>query len=87
MIVQKIKRRPQDFVVLFIILLSGLFGYFAFSFDPHWQRRIIYATSGLYFLWSLYHHYRKGDLDLSIIVEYLVLVILALVVISSTLFR
>lgn len=81
----EIRQHPLSFFVLFLIAVSGGVAFFFFSYDSHWQRRIVYATSGLYFLWSLYHHHQKGDLELSIIFEYLVFILLALVVISTTL--
>ena len=63
-------------------IAATLFIYF--SFNPRIQRDIIYVTAGSYFLWSLYHHYQVGDLHLSIIIEYLVFIVLALVVLSAT---
>ena len=63
-------------------LAAVLFIYF--SYNSQLQRDVVYATAGSYFLWSLYHHYQQGDLHLSIIIEYLVFIVLALVVLSAT---
>ncbi|MBI2464930.1 hypothetical protein HYV64_02195 [Candidatus Shapirobacteria bacterium] len=71
-------------IILGFILVTGLFLYIYFRNNSHYQRNIIYLTGGSYFLWSLYHHYQKGDLHLSIIIEYLIIILFALVVISST---
>lgn len=73
-----------EYLILAIILIAGAFFYTIFGYNDHLQRNIIYATGGLYFLWSLHHHYRLGDLHLSIIIEYLVIILLGLVVLSST---
>ncbi|HPJ16887.1 MAG TPA: hypothetical protein PK639_01485 [Candidatus Woesebacteria bacterium] len=82
----EIKKHPYDFLLLAIILLGAVISFFIFSYEPHYQRRIIYLTSFAYLAWSLFHHYRKGDLHLSIIIEYLALILLAVVITTSTLF-
>ena len=83
---REIKKYPFDFVILGAILIIAVIAFFLFSYDSHFQRRIIYLTSFAYLAWSLFHHYRKGDLHLSIIIEYLALILLAIVITSSTLF-
>ncbi|MFA5895002.1 MAG: hypothetical protein WC851_04455 [Candidatus Shapirobacteria bacterium] len=71
-------------IILGIILIAGFFLYLYFDHNSHYQRNVIYLTGGSYFLWSLYHHYQKGDLHLSIIIEYLVIIFFALIILSST---
>ena len=85
MIIKEIKRHPFEFAVLFTILILGILSFFYFNFDHHYQRRIIYLTGGTYFLWSLFHHYRRGDLEFSLVVEYLLIALFATLLLSSTL--
>lgn len=73
-----------DYFILSIIFIAGLFLFMFVGAVPHYQRNVIYAVSGSYFLWSLWHHYRLGDLSVSIIIEYLVMILLALVILSGT---
>ena len=76
-------KKIETFILLFIFTLGAVL-FFLFSYNPHLQRNIIYFTGGSYFLWSLYHHYRIGDLHVSIIIEYLVFILLGLIVLSAT---
>ena len=75
-----------EYILLFLLFSFGFLFYIFFSYNSHYQRNIIYATSGFYFLWSLYHHYQKGDLHTTIIIEYLVFILLGVIVLGSTLF-
>lgn len=86
-ILKEIKKNPLDYIVLAIIFIAAfvLFFFFRQNFDSHNQRRVIYATTALYLLWSLFHHYRRGDLQASIIVEYLLLAIFAVIIALTTL--
>ena len=86
-IFKEINKNPFDYVILAIILIIAfiLLIFFNQNFDSHNQRRVIYATAALYFLWSLFHHYRRGDLQASIIVEYLLLAIFAVIIALTTL--
>ncbi len=86
-ILKEIKKTPLDYVVLAIILIIAfiLFIYFNQKFDSHNQRRVIYATSAFYLLWSLFHHYHRGDLQASIVIEYLLLAIFAVIIALTTL--
>lgn len=83
--VNEIKKYPLSFIILFLGLAVSLFFFFLFSYNQHDQRRVIYIAGGFYFLWSLYHHYRKGDLQTSIIVEYLLIALFAVLLLTGTL--
>lgn len=81
----EIKKSPLSFTLLFVGLLVSLVLYFYFSFDTQLQRRVIYFTGGYYFLWSLFHHYQKGDLQTSVILEYLLIALFAVLLLTGTL--
>jgi len=86
-IFNEIKKHPVNYLILGIVFITAiiLFLFFRQNFDAHDQRRIIYAISALYLFWSLYHHYRRGDLQLSIILEYVLLAIFAVIIAVTTL--
>lgn len=84
-IFSQIKKHPIQFICLSLILSIGGISFIFFSYDPKIQRDIIYATGAGYFFWSIYHHYKRGDLHISIVIEYLVLILLALILITQTL--
>ena len=85
MILQEVRQHPLEFSILFAILIIGTSFFFAFGHDPHAQRQVVYITGASYFLWSLFHHYRVGDLELSLVVEYLLVSLLATLLLTSTL--
>ena len=77
-------KQKFEYLLLFLLFIFGFSFYLYFSYNGHYQRNVIYITGGSYFLWSLWHHYLKGDLHLAIIIEYLVIILLGLIVLSST---
>jgi len=86
-ILNEIKKHPLNYLILGIILIIAALAFFYFrqNFDTHDQRRVVYVTAALYLFWSLYHHYRRGDLQLSIILEYLLLAVFAVIIALTTL--
>jgi hypothetical protein len=86
-ILKEIKKHYKNYLILGLIFLISaiLLFHFRSIFDAHQERRVVYVTAALYLAWSLYHHYKRGDLHLSIIVEYLLLALLAILVATTTL--
>jgi len=86
-IFNEMKKNPLNYLIIGIIFIvaSLLFFHFRQNFNSHDQRRVVYVTAALYLFWSLYHHYRRGDLQLSIIIEYLLLAFFAVLVAVTTL--
>jgi len=85
MIPKEIKQKPFEYIFLGLILLVSAFGFTLLSYSPQAQRRLIYLMAGVYMFWSLIHHYRRGDLTLPIVLEYLIVALFASVLISTTL--
>lgn len=83
-LLKNINREPWAYIILAIFLVFCLILFFLSGNDPHSHRRLVYIATAGYFGWSLLHHYRRGDLSLSIIIEYLLMGLLAILVISST---
>ena len=67
---------PYEYLVLAIILASG--AVLLLYFPPLSGKREIAAVSlgVFYFLWGIWHHSRRGDLVLKIVLEYLVVAVL-----------
>jgi len=86
-IFNEIKKHPLNYLFLGIILIitTVLFFHFRQNFDTHNERRVVYVTAALYLFWSLYHHYRRGDLQFSIILEYALLALFAVIIAMTTL--
>jgi hypothetical protein len=84
-IFREIKKQPLNYLIIIFLFSAAAILLLVFRFDPHSQRRIVYALSGLYLGWSLFHHYQRGDLSLSILLEYVLLAILALIVVAASL--
>ena len=82
---KEVKQKPLEYIILLICLIIGFIFYILIG-DNQARRWIIYSVGVVYFVWSLYHHYQRGDLQLSIVVEYLLIILLGIVFISGTLF-
>lgn len=82
MITKEIKERPVEHFILLIILSIGALLYFQFRFNELLRHWVIYGVVLAYFYWSIFHHYKKGDLHISIIIEYFLFALLALVLIA-----
>ena len=85
MVWHEIKKHPLNFTILFAGLLVLLTLFLFFYYDSHLQRVIVYSGGVFYFLWSLYHHYQKGDLQLSLVIEYLFVALFAALLLTGTL--
>ena len=86
-ILKEIKKHPLNYLILGVIFIVAfiLFFYFRQNFDAHDERRVVYVTAGLYLTWSLFHHYHRGDLHFSIILEYFLLALFAVIIALTTL--
>ena len=82
---KEIKQKPLEYFILGLIFLVGLVCYFLVS-DSHTRRIIVYLMAANYFFWSLIHHYRRGDLTVSIIVEYLVVALFGIALLTLSFF-
>jgi hypothetical protein len=77
-------RYPTEFFLLALLLGSSMVLYFVFGYSPQIRRYLICLSGLLYWGWSLYYHWRRGDLNLSILVEYLVFALLGVIVLLSS---
>jgi hypothetical protein len=80
-------RHPLHYFTLLCVEMVGLWGIFWFSYRPLTQLGIIIFMSTAYVLWGLVHHYQHRDLRLTIIFEYILMAILAVLIFGSLLLR
>ncbi len=83
---KEIKQKPLEYITLALVFLIGLLIYFFADISSHNQRLVVYFLAVCYFFWSINHHYRRGDLSISIVVEYLVMALLGIVLLTVSLF-
>lgn len=84
---KKISKDIQHYLPLFGIIVSGFIAFTLFSYDKLFQVTILVAVSISYVVWGIIHHAIHKDLYLSVIIEYIVISILGLVIVSSLVFR
>jgi hypothetical protein len=84
---KSLSRHLPHYFALFGILIAGIVAFGLFSYDRAFQMAIAVALAASYVAWGIAHHLIHGDLQFSVVVEYLVVATLGLVVIFSLLFR
>lgn len=83
---KEIKQKPFEYLSLAIVFLIGLIIYFLADISSHTQRLVVYFLAASYFFWSIHHHYKRGDLSVSIVVEYLVMALFGIALLTISLF-
>ena len=73
-------QHPAHYLALSSVFLIALILLFVFRFNPFIQHCVIYLVAGFYLSWGLYHHYQRGDLHFSVMLEYLIYALLAVLV-------
>jgi hypothetical protein len=82
---KEVRQKPAEYLTLGIVFLLALILYFLLP-QAQSRRIIVYCLAGSYFLWSLIHHYFRGDLTLSIVVEYLVMALFGVALLTLSFF-
>lgn len=85
-LLREIQKTPHEYLFLGLVFILAAVLFLVFRFQPLYELIVVIAVSSIYFCWSLYHHARRGDLQFSIVVEYLLLILLAIVISIGTLF-
>lgn len=75
------------FLSLLGILIAGIFAFWFFRYDRIFQIAVAIGTALAYVVWGAIHHYLHRNLNLAVIIEYIVIASLGLVVIFSLIFR
>lgn len=79
--------RISSYLILFSGLILGFFFFSVFSYNRKLQLLIGFLMSGYYLIWGILNHLIKGDLTLKVIIEYVLISLLGIVILSSLLFR
>lgn len=82
----EIKQKPYEYLLLGLIFIIGFVLYFFAPFNPHEKRLVVYLMAAGYFFWSILHHYKRGDLSFSIVVEYLIMALVGITFLTVSLF-
>ena len=85
--VKRASQHMQHYLPLIGILVAGVFGFMAFSYDKIFQAAIVLALAASYFAWGVIHHHLHRDLHLSVVLEYFAISALGIVIVFSLLFR
>jgi len=80
-------RHPLHYFTLLSVEMIGLWGVFWFSYQPQIQLAIVTLMSGFYVIWGISHHITHRDLRASIVLEYILMAILAVLIFGSLLVR
>lgn len=80
-----LRGHPSHYLVLLAVLGGGLCLFLFFSHSPQAQLQIAFLTASAYLTWGLVHHYLKGDLNWTVIVEYTLVAVFSIVLIYTVL--
>jgi len=65
------------------ILGAGVAGFWLFSYDRLFQIAVAIAVAVSYVIWGIVHHSIHDDLDIAVVVEYVLIASLGLVIVFS----
>ncbi len=74
-----------NFVVLAVILISGIFTFWGAQNDKTIQLFVGVATAVAYVLWGMIYHALEGDLHLKVVIEYSLVGTIAIVLLLTIL--
>jgi len=84
---KRITKHLPHYVPLIGIMVAGVIGFIIFSYDRTFQVAIVVSLTISYVVWGIIHHILHRDLDLSVVIEYLLIATLGLLVILSLIYR
>jgi hypothetical protein len=84
---KKISKDLPHYLSLASVLIIGLIAFIVFSYERAFQIAVAIAVAVAYVVWGIVHHAIHRDLELIVVIEYLVVASLGLVVILSLIFR
>lgn len=79
------KLRHVHFIVLLLILISGVVTFWGAQGDRSMQMAIGIATAIAYVLWGAIYHVLEGDMHPKVMVEYLLVGAIAIVILATVL--
>jgi hypothetical protein len=87
MSLKSIKKHLPHYLSLVGILIAGVIGFWAFSYDVVFQIAVAVAVAISYVLWGVVHHHIHDDLHAIVVVEYIAVASLGLFVAISLILR
>lgn len=75
------------YLSLFGIFAAAIVGFIVFSYDRDFQVAIAVAVSASYFVWGVVHHSMHKDLEIKVVLDYLVVALLGMVTLLSLIYR
>ena len=82
---KRFAKHLPHYLSLIGILFAGLVGLYLFSYDKLFQAGVASAMAIGYVVWGVIHHSIHRDLNLAVVIEYILIASLGLVVILSLL--
>jgi len=79
------KLKYVNYIVLAVILASGIFTFWTAQNDRTIQMFVGIATSITYVLWGMIYHALEGDLHLKVVIEYSLVGLIAVVLLLTIL--
>jgi hypothetical protein len=84
---KKITKYLPHYLPLIGILVTGLFGFWYFSYDRFFQAAVVIAVAVGYVTWGIIHHIIHKDIYLEVVLEYVLIAVLCSLAILSVIFR
>ena len=75
-------RHAFQYTLLLLILAGGILTLFLIQ-SHTLKLTVVFALTSLYILWAILHHWEEGNLQMSVILEYLVIAVLILWILIS----
>lgn len=69
-VIKSIKKGWLDFIVLGLVLILGGIFFLGASHSLYRQKVSLIFTAVAYIFWGVVHHWRQGDLNFKIVIEY-----------------
>lgn len=84
---EDIKTHIMHYAILATILIIGFGSILIFSSGKQIQLFLIVATTILYAFWGIIHHYMEDELNLKIVIEYILIALLIAIILLTILLR
>lgn len=81
------KIHHPHFLILLLILAIGAGFIIFFSHDRQPQIASVIATSLAYILWGILHHYKHNDLEIEVVMEYLLIALFGATILISIILK
>jgi hypothetical protein len=83
----KSTKHLPHYLSLYGIFAAALVGFIVFTYDRDFQVAIAISVSAAYFVWGVVHHSIHKDLDVKVVIEYLVIALFGMVALLGLIYR